>query len=602
MTGSCSSSSSGSRRACVRARLDEPVLVYRTTGIVELCARRLCGDRRTVHVPAQRHVARARDAVSVPLAVPVVAPRRGRRRLSATGRRISRARSSPSAPPFWRAAPAQVRRHPAQLSGHLRPSVEHRGRPRLASSTCSSRRRRAPVRRRIDALPPPDDQSTSSSLWLDSRRAAELVGLNTSVRSASSRLPARRLLRARRRVARAERPDDVQLDVQITVNGFAAAVFGGLGFNPPRAARRLRSGSSSSLWSATPVPQYSLTIALIVMLVLIGWRLRRRSRATSHARRNAAIQRARVPWPAPVRFADPRRALFACWLPYQLGTFDVALYDRMGLYALVDDAPTLPMGYAGQISLGQEPLFLIGAYTSAILTVGIDPDTRLVDLGAGVSPVLAVLAAPVVAAVLMAVIGVPLLRLHGHYPRSRHSHSTSSRSRFSLHGTGSRGGQYGTGDKLLIMFGHDLRGPLHAAVVRGVVAVALSATNLVHSRVGRVAGDRHRRGVGGRVGHPGRELQAAAVRLRAASPGSAEGRSPSRSSSSRPRRSPSCSASSSSSWSRCRRPRQHLRRGRGGRRHPSTSSRSPRPGNAADLFGWDPPTRLRRCSRSASSG
>jgi len=36
------------------------------------------------------------------------------------------------------------------------------------------------------------------------------------------------------------------------------------------------------------------------------------------------------------------------------------------------------------------------------------------------------------------------------------------------------------------VFGHDLRGPLHAAVVWGVVAVALLlATNLVHSRVGR---------------------------------------------------------------------------------------------------------------------
>jgi branched-chain amino acid transport system permease protein len=92
----------------------------------------------------------------------------------------------------------------------------------------------------------------------------------------------------------------------------------------------------------------------------------------------------------------------------------VALYDRMGLYALVTIGLTLLMGYAGQISLGQGA-FLIGAYTSAILTVGIDPDTRLVDAGAGVSPVLAVLAAPVVAAVLAAVIGVPLLRLHGHY-------------------------------------------------------------------------------------------------------------------------------------------------------------------------------------------
>ena len=108
--------------------------------------------------------------------------------------------------------------------------------------------------------------------------------------------------------------------------------------------------------------------------------------------------------------------MFACWLPYQLSTFDVALYDRMGLYALVAIGLTLLMGFAGQISLGQGAFFLIGA-----LHVG-DPDgrastrrRRFVDPEAGISPVLAVLAAPVVAAALAAVIGVPLLRLRGHY-------------------------------------------------------------------------------------------------------------------------------------------------------------------------------------------
>jgi hypothetical protein len=47
-------------------------------------------------------------------------------------------------------------------------------------------------------------------------------------------------------------------------------------------------------------PQYSLIIALIVMLVLIGWRSRREIASASHEA-HAAIQRARVPWPAPVR-------------------------------------------------------------------------------------------------------------------------------------------------------------------------------------------------------------------------------------------------------------------------------------------------------------
>ena len=44
------------------------------------------------------------------------------------------------------------------------------------------------------------------------------------------------------------------------------------------------------------------------------------------------------------------------------------------------------MGFAGQVSLGQGGFFLIGAYTSGLLTVGLDPDTRLVDPDAGIDP------------------------------------------------------------------------------------------------------------------------------------------------------------------------------------------------------------------------
>ncbi|MGH3126716.1 MAG: ABC transporter permease subunit, partial [Gaiellaceae bacterium] len=106
---------------------------------------------------------------------------------------------------------------------------------------------------------------------------------------------------------------------------------------------------------------------------------------------------------------------FACWLPFQLSRLDLALYDRMGLYTLVTIGLTLLMGFAGQVSLGQGAFFLIGAYTSGLLTVGLDPDTRLVDLEAGITPLAALAAAPVVTAVVAAVIGVPLLRLRGHY-------------------------------------------------------------------------------------------------------------------------------------------------------------------------------------------
>ena len=60
----------------------------------------------------------------------------------------------------------------------------------------------------------------------------------------------------------------------------------------------------------------------------------------------------------------------------------------MGLYTLVAMGLTLLMGFAGQVSLGQGAFFLIGAYTSGLLTVGLDPDTRLVDVNAGIDPLL----------------------------------------------------------------------------------------------------------------------------------------------------------------------------------------------------------------------
>ena len=195
-----------------------------------------------------------------------------------------------------------------------------------------------------------------------------------------------------------------------------------------------------------------------------------------------------MPWPAPVRIAlILAGGVFACWLPYQLSSFDVSLYDRMGLYALVTIGLTLLMGYAGQISLGQGAFFLIGAYTSAILTVGLDPATRFIDPEAGISPLVAVLAAPVVTAVIAAVIGVPLLRLHGHY--LAFATLALALIAFALPSAWDRftGGEYGISvTKPLSVFGQDLRGPLHAAVVWAVVTVALLlATNLVHSRVGR---------------------------------------------------------------------------------------------------------------------
>ncbi len=64
----------------------------------------------------------------------------------------------------------------------------------------------------------------------------------------------------------------------------------------------------------------------------------------------------------------------------------------------------LLMGYAGQISLGHAAFFGLGAYSTAILTVNL-----------GWSPWIAMGAGACLTAVIALIIGVPALRLKGHY-------------------------------------------------------------------------------------------------------------------------------------------------------------------------------------------
>jgi len=75
-----------------------------------------------------------------------------------------------------------------------------------------------------------------------------------------------------------------------------------------------------------------------------------------------------------------------------------------GIYAIVANGLCMLMGYAGQISLGHAGFMAIGGYTSAILTRGYHWHP-LLGMAAGV--VLAIVAA--------LLIGLPSLRLKGHY-------------------------------------------------------------------------------------------------------------------------------------------------------------------------------------------
>lgn len=85
--------------------------------------------------------------------------------------------------------------------------------------------------------------------------------------------------------------------------------------------------------------------------------------------------------------------------PYTLG-----LFNLIGLYVIVVLGLNLFIGYAGQISLGHAGFFGLGAYGSAILTasLGFPPWPAMVLVAVGV-------------ALMALVIGIPTLRLHGHY-------------------------------------------------------------------------------------------------------------------------------------------------------------------------------------------
>lgn len=86
-----------------------------------------------------------------------------------------------------------------------------------------------------------------------------------------------------------------------------------------------------------------------------------------------------------------------------LGESALSLYVLFALTAMVTVGVSLLMGQAGQVSLGQGAFYACGAYTAGVLTTH------------GCPGAVALLVAPVAAAALAAVIGVPLLLLRGHH-------------------------------------------------------------------------------------------------------------------------------------------------------------------------------------------
>lgn len=86
------------------------------------------------------------------------------------------------------------------------------------------------------------------------------------------------------------------------------------------------------------------------------------------------------------------------------GEYALGLVTGIAINTIVVLGLNLLMGYAGQVSLGQAAFVGIGAYTAAILA------TRH-----GVSPWLALVAGVALSALVAGIVGMPLLKLRGHY-------------------------------------------------------------------------------------------------------------------------------------------------------------------------------------------
>jgi branched-chain amino acid transport system permease protein len=106
------------------------------------------------------------------------------------------------------------------------------------------------------------------------------------------------------------------------------------------------------------------------------------------------------------RWLGPQHAVvgLVLVLPLVLPTGPLTVWIFIGLSTMVVSGLSLLMGFAGQVSLGQAAFYAIGAYTAALLARNL-----------GVPPLLGLVAAPALTALIASVVGLPLLRLRGHY-------------------------------------------------------------------------------------------------------------------------------------------------------------------------------------------
>jgi branched-chain amino acid transport system permease protein len=108
----------------------------------------------------------------------------------------------------------------------------------------------------------------------DSPKAAELVGLNLRSVAVIAFAIAGALTAVGGVLLAPTVPVTYNADLSLTINGFAAAVFGGMASIRLALLGGYALGIVEQLVVGYVDPQYNLIIALVVMLVLIGWRSR----------------------------------------------------------------------------------------------------------------------------------------------------------------------------------------------------------------------------------------------------------------------------------------------------------------------------------------
>jgi len=107
-------------------------------------------------------------------------------------------------------------------------------------------------------------------------------------------------------------------------------------------------------------------------------------------------------------------------LPRFIGEFRLLQFTRVAIFVIAILGLNILTGYSGQISLGHYAFVGVGAYTTALLSLGrpglealqLDPPDWL-PLGDGMTPVFTIPLAALITGVLGLIIGVPALRLGG---------------------------------------------------------------------------------------------------------------------------------------------------------------------------------------------